>query len=124
RRVSCGAFLPCLRRRGGEPMNRRAAPIACLALGGPAAGPQRGDPAPPTPRPPPQQTSPPPPPPQQPTYAYPPAPVYGQPVSRYGMPIGPEQVYRNGRRQRTIGMVLTFVGLGLGALGFALLYDA
>jgi len=106
-------------------MKRTIAIITCLALLRATAWAQQEEPAPPPPPPPPTQAYPPQQPPpgyppaQQPTYAYPPA--Y---APRYGMAPGPEQVYRSGRRQRTVGMVLTFVGVGLGALGFALLYDA
>lgn len=114
-------------------MRRFIAIITCLALLRATAWAQQEEPAPPPPPPPPTEAYPPPqqpppgypppqpgyPPPQQPTYAYPPA--Y---APRYGMGPGPEQVYRSGHRQRTVGMVLTLVGIGFGALGLALLYDA
>jgi hypothetical protein len=115
------------------PMKRFVAIITCLALLHATAWAQQAEPAPPpippetAPRPPapPQraypQERPAYPPPQQPTYAYPPQQTY---APHSGMLPGPEQLYRSGRRQRTVGMVLTFVGVGLGALGFALLYDA
>jgi hypothetical protein len=116
-------------------MKRTVAIVTCLALLRATAWAQQEEPAPPPPPPtttayPPQQQPPPGypppgypppgyPPPQQQTYGYPPG--Y---APRYGMAPGPEQIYRSGRRQRTVGMVLTLVGVGLGALGFALLYDA
>jgi hypothetical protein len=37
---------------------------------------------------------------------------------------GPEEIYRSGRRQRAIGMLLTILGMGLGVLGAALLYES
>src|SRR5438552_1956591 len=105
-------------------MRRFVAIITCLALLRATAWAQQEEPAP-APPPPPPETYPQPPPQQQPTYAYPPQQYAPQQYApRYGMPVGPEQIYRSGRRQRTVGMILTFVGIGLGALGFALLYDA
>src|SRR5438477_8819523 len=98
-------------------MRRFVAIITCLALLRSAAWAQQEEPPPP-PSPPPSPS-----PQQQPTYAYPPPPpAYAYPPAyapRYGMPAGPDQAYRSGRRRRTVGMILTFVGVGLGALGFA-----
>jgi hypothetical protein len=105
-------------------MKRLLATTTCLAFVlsvVPLAAAQQQPPEP-EPPPPPQQPGPPP-------YGYPPPPGYGYPpppYSHYGypQPPGPEQIYRSGRRQRAVGMVLTFVGIGMGVLGFAMLYDA
>ena len=102
-------------------MRRLVAAITCLAFTGSVAFAQV-EPAPPPPPAPPQQELPPQqepptyayPPQQQPTYAYPPQPA----------PPGPEMIYRSGRRQRSVGMLLTVLGIGLGILGAAMLYDS
>jgi hypothetical protein len=100
-------------------MRRLVAAITCLAFTGSVAFAQQEQPAPPPPEPPQQQQ---PtyvyPPPQQSTYEYPPQ----QPNPAQTLP-SPEQMYRSGRRQQAVGMLLTFVGIGIGVLGLALLYD-
>ena len=115
-------------------MRRFVAAITCVALLRATAWAQQEEPAPPPPPPPQQQ-------PQQPTYAYPPQqqptyyppppqpypppPPYGrQPAYGRPAPGSPDAMYRSGRHQQLAGMILTFVGIGVGALGFALLYDA
>jgi hypothetical protein len=116
-------------------MRRFVAAITIVALLRATAWAQQEEPVPPPPPPPPQQQQ------QQPTYAYPPQqqPTYYPPAPQpypppppygrrpaYGQPVpgSPDAIYRSGRHQRTIGMILTFVGVGIGALGLALLYDA
>jgi len=115
-------------------MRRFVAAITCVALLRATAWAQQEEPAPPPP-PPPQQKQQQPtyayPPQQQPTYyppppqPYPPPPPYGRRAA-YGQPPpgSPDAMFRSGRHQKTIGMILTFVGIGIGALGLALLYDA
>jgi hypothetical protein len=102
-------------------MRRLVAAITCFAFTGSVAFAQVEEPAPPPPPAPAQQQQPPYayPPQQPPTYTYPPE----QPYPARPLP-GPEQIYRSGRRQRAVGMLLTVLGIGLGALGAALLYDS
>ena len=118
-------------------MKRFVAVITCVALLPAAAWAQQPEPAPQLPpeaqpqQPPPEAQ------PQQPSPANPqlPPPAYQQQPPQYAYPppqyaprpeasLGPEWVYRSGRRQRAIGMLMTFMGIGLGALGAALIYDA
>jgi len=110
-----------MKRAVSSLMRRLLAAITCVAFTGSVAFAQQEEPAPPPPPPPPQQ--------QQPTFAYPPQqqPTYAspqqQPSPMRTLP-GPEELYRSGRRQRVVGMLLTVLGIGLGVLGAALLYES
>ena len=83
-------------------MKRFVALITCLALLRAAAWAQQPPPASPQ---------------QQPPSAY-------RFTPRAEVAFDPEALYRSGRRQQSVGVLLTVLGIGLGLLGFALLYDS
>jgi len=102
-------------------VRRLVAAITCLAFTGSVAFAQVEPPAPPPPPGTPQQ--------EQSTHAYPPqqqqtyASPPQQPNPARTLP-SPEQLYRSGRREQAVGVLLTFLGIGIGVLGLGLLNDS